>query len=74
MVYFQTEVLFIMSDRLRGLLEKLLLIIENGATIWMTISIRATIDRIGNTTEYEVLAVRQADAQGETAGQESGFD
>jgi diguanylate cyclase (GGDEF)-like protein/PAS domain S-box-containing protein len=43
--------LFALSDRLRRLVEKSLLTVENGETIGVTVSIGATIAGMGDTTE-----------------------
>jgi diguanylate cyclase (GGDEF)-like protein len=40
-----------LSDRLRRLVEKSLLTVENGETIGVTVSIGATIAGMGDTTE-----------------------
>ena len=51
LVNIQPEDLFILSDRLRRLVEKSMLTIENGETIGVTVSIGATVARVGDTIE-----------------------
>ena len=43
--------LFVLSDRLRRLVEKSMLTIENGETIGVTVSIGATVARVSDTIE-----------------------
>lgn len=51
LVNIQPDDLFKLSDRLRRLVEKSLLTIENGETISVTVSIGATIARVVDTTD-----------------------
>jgi diguanylate cyclase (GGDEF)-like protein/PAS domain S-box-containing protein len=51
LVNIQPDDLFALSDRLRRLVEKSMLTIENGETLGATVSIGATVARIGDTSE-----------------------
>lgn len=51
LINIQPVDLFALSDRLRRLVEKSVLTIENGETIRVTVSVGATVARIGDTTD-----------------------
>jgi diguanylate cyclase (GGDEF)-like protein/PAS domain S-box-containing protein len=51
LVNTQPDDLFVLSDRLRRLVEKSLLTIDNGETIGVTVSIGATVAGMGDTTD-----------------------
>ncbi|MBC8017445.1 MAG: sensor domain-containing diguanylate cyclase [Verrucomicrobia bacterium] len=51
LVNIQPEDMFTLSDRLRRLVEKSMLTIENGETIGVTVSVGATIARVVDTTD-----------------------
>lgn len=51
LVNIQPEDLFKLSDRLRRLVQKSMLTIDTGETVGVTVSIGATIARIGDTTD-----------------------
>jgi diguanylate cyclase (GGDEF)-like protein len=51
LVNIRPEDLFALSDRLRRLVEKSQLTIENGEVLGVTVSIGATVARVGDTIE-----------------------